>query len=463
MACGPPRCATCNGSRSSYPRAACMFTASRTGLPACTQSAVTRCGRCASYAAITPETPTYSFPSAADLSAPSVSTASFSASARPPRCHSRSTHTCFAMPAGLSWPTMATTRRPCSTTSATRTFSTPSGTPKWRPTDSRIFGGTESERPLHHAFVGLAGAGKLGTTSASPSITCAVSPARAANIALIAAMASSICSSLICLIVPECSIRMSLGTKSTSNFKKTAGCCFITLSIAARPPRRKAACISRVVSVAHEVCAVRRAEKKAAATIKRDVREAFGERPRADELERAGTWIDAVAERLVRLGAHRGDEKALVRAYGHWHDDLFRLEARSRVQRTVRLQRMHPDIAVLGVGDVDECGRERGDTRDHGQQDRNDGYLHLGSSSGVFEFYCKLLSISSQLCRELTRSPRLGRCPDYSITSSARASSVGGTSRPSAFAVVRLTTSSNLVGCSTGRSAGFAPRRILST
>jgi hypothetical protein len=53
--------------------------------------------------------------------------------------------------------------------------------------------------------------------------------------------------------------------------------------------------------------------------------------------------------------------------------------------------------------------------------------------------------------------------PAYSITSSARASSVGGTSRPSAFAVVKLMTSSNLVGCSTGMSAGFAPRRTLST
>ena len=51
----------------------------------------------------------------------------------------------------------------------------------------------------------------------------------------------------------------------------------------------------------------------------------------------------------------------------------------------------------------------------------------------------------------------------YSITSSARASNVGGTSRPIAFATIRLTTRSNLVGCSTGRSAGFAPRKILST
>src|SRR5262245_17838284 len=55
------------------------------------------------------------------------------------------------------------------------------------------------------------------------------------------------------------------------------------------------------------------------------------------------------------------------------------------------------------------------------------------------------------------------RAPVHSITSSARESNVGGTSRPSAFAVVRFTTRSNLVGCSTGRSPGFAPRRILST
>src|SRR5262245_13290863 len=52
---------------------------------------------------------------------------------------------------------------------------------------------------------------------------------------------------------------------------------------------------------------------------------------------------------------------------------------------------------------------------------------------------------------------------DHSITSSARASSASGTVRPSALAVVRLMTRSNLVGCSIGRSAGLAPRNILST
>ena len=50
--------------------------------------------------------------------------------------------------------------------------------------------------------------------------------------------------------------------------------------------------------------------------------------------------------------------------------------------------------------------------------------------------------------------------PPHSMTSSARASSAGGIARPSAFAVLRLITNSNLVGCSTGRSAGLAPLRI---
>src|SRR5262245_51891244 len=45
----------------------------------------------------------------------------------------------------------------------------------------------------------------------------------------------------------------------------------------------------------------------------------------------------------------------------------------------------------------------------------------------------------------------------HSITSSARASSVGGTSRPSIRAVSALMTSSNLIDCTTGRSAGLAP------
>jgi hypothetical protein len=45
-------------------------------------------------------------------------------------------------------------------------------------------------------------------------------------------------------------------------------------------------------------------------------------------------------------------------------------------------------------------------------------------------------------------------------SASARARIDGDTVRPSALAVLRLTTSSKVVGCCTGRSAGLAPLRI---
>ena len=51
----------------------------------------------------------------------------------------------------------------------------------------------------------------------------------------------------------------------------------------------------------------------------------------------------------------------------------------------------------------------------------------------------------------------------YSITSSALTRSVFGTLKPRAFAVLRLITNSNLVGCSTGKSAGFSPLKMRAT
>jgi hypothetical protein len=67
--------------------------------------------------------------------------------------------------------------------------------------------------------------------------------------------------------------------------------------------------------------------------------------------------------------------------------------------------------------------------------------------------------------RKCGHSPRSRSCIAasrhlYSITSSARASSVGGTSRPIVLAVCRLITNSNVVGRSAGRSAGFSPLRM---
>ena len=51
----------------------------------------------------------------------------------------------------------------------------------------------------------------------------------------------------------------------------------------------------------------------------------------------------------------------------------------------------------------------------------------------------------------------------YSITLLARTRNDGGSVRPRARAVLRFTVSEISVGCSTGRSAGFAPFKILST
>jgi hypothetical protein len=61
--------------------------------------------------------------------------------------------------------------------------------------------------------------------------------------------------------------------------------------------------------------------------------------------------------------------------------------------------------------------------------------------------------------REMTRRAR----SSHSITRSARARKVGDNFNPIAFAVFRLTASSNVVGCSTGMSEGFVPLKILST
>src|SRR5262249_24727048 len=53
----------------------------------------------------------------------------------------------------------------------------------------------------------------------------------------------------------------------------------------------------------------------------------------------------------------------------------------------------------------------------------------------------------------------LHRC-NHSITSLAAASRLSGTVRPSILAVEALITSSNLLDCTPGRSAGFAPLRM---
>ena len=76
---------------------------------------------------------------------------------------------------------------------------------------------------------------------------------------------------------------------------------------------------------------------------------------------------------------------------------------------------------------------------------------------------CPLYPQKRTCAVQLGMSANSGHRQLYSIKSSASPRSVGGTVRPIALAVLRLMTSSNLVGCWTGRSAGLLPLSIRST
>ena len=96
----------------------------------------------------------------------------------------------------------------------------------------------------------------------------------------------------------------------------------------------------------------------------------------------------------------------------------------------------------------------------------------LGSKSAVSRFLrhgCFTPALGHSLARlagpKSARKRHMHRSKQhrYSITSSACTSTCSGSENPMVSAVFRLTTKKNRVGCSTGRSAGFAPLKILST
>jgi len=91
--------------------------------------------------------------------------------------------------------------------------------------------------------------------------------------------------------------------------------------------------------------------------------------------------------------------------------------------------------------------------------------LRLGVGCSKVSWFGRGLCRILRPCRERPHRSRAAEQRDelaasHSITSSARASSDGGTSRLSALAVDRLMTNSNLVGGMTGKSIGLAPLSI---
>src|SRR5262249_36373547 len=75
----------------------------------------------------------------------------------------------------------------------------------------------------------------------------------------------------------------------------------------------------------------------------------------------------------------------------------------------------------------------------------------------------RLLRTRRERPRRHAAEQRDEAAPFHSSTSSAATSSLAGTVRPSALALLRLITNSYLVGCCTGKSTGFVPRRMRST
>src|SRR5205085_5740324 len=101
---------------------------------------------------------------------------------------------------------------------------------------------------------------------------------------------------------------------------------------------------------------------------------------------------------------------------------------------------------LVGIGRAQQRRQERDEHEDGDDAERDDGQATVPCA------YERPVGV-----RENQRAAR--GLSAHSMTWSARNSSDGGMVKPRAFAVLRLRTSSNVVACSTGRSAGLVRLR----
>src|SRR5437667_8157516 len=167
-------------------------------------------------------------------------------------------------------------------------------------------------------------------------------------------------------------------------------------------------------------------------------------------------------QKLMRFGLLRGawrpgDEVCVVRAVVRQREVLLAEQAswvqrmlKALVQMNIQLSEVLTDVMGMTgqaiIRDIVAGQREPAVLAKHRNARVKASATEVPSPSGTLTLYS--LPVSRRY---------------HWITSSARSSSDCGIVMPSAFAVFRLMTSSNLVGCSTGRSAGLVPRRTLST
>ncbi len=113
-----------------------------------------------------------------------------------------------------------------------------------------------------------------------------------------------------------------------------------------------------------------------------------------------------------------------------------------------------PAVGDRDIAALDEAGRRQTlpDRRDSA------GFHGLGGAAEIADHrHRRLLRGRGQRCSEQRPAAEDEVAAPHSITSSAAASSNCGTVRPSALAVFRLITSSNLVGCCTGDRPAWRP------
>src|SRR5262249_17799721 len=89
--------------------------------------------------------------------------------------------------------------------------------------------------------------------------------------------------------------------------------------------------------------------------------------------------------------------------------------------------------------------------------------IELTAAQQANQRHRRLLRARRQRPRGCAAEQRDELAPLHSITSSARASSVGGNVMPRTLAVIRLMVSSTFTACWPGRSAGLSPLRAVPT
>ena len=164
-----------------------------------------------------------------------------------------------------------------------------------------------------------------------------------------------------------------------------------------------------------------------------------------DDRNRAG----GVPGRHRRRRRHRDDD-------GHVEPDQLGCKVAQPVEIKLRMSLLDGDVPVLDIAEISKPLTEG---------------IESSPAQGRMPRRCPEKTNLRDLRRLLParrerpngRTTEQGHelAPLHSITSSARPSSESGTVRPSAFAVLRFMSSSILVDCWTGRSAGLSPLSIL--